>query len=261
MKIFRVAALLIAVLSSGCTPPPGGQSSPVSEQPPPDTLVVLFAPNQKEVPPFNNMARMFDVAIPASEYDSIRRLYFDTFVEPYIESKYDVSATRGEFNRLTERPSARGVKRTGLTSEGARWLVNCFAGLAGGEHFTVGSSKDDVLRVQGTPDELSESMWRYGSSRVFFAKDRVTRWNVFPLSPLKVKILPSSNSESNLRLSESNLRFSVGSSKDEVLFAQGPPNAFSERSWRYGDSVVFFEDGRVTRWQQSPQHPLRVQQP
>jgi len=260
MKIFRVSTLLIAVLSSGCTPPPAGESPPVSEQPAPDTLVVLRASNQT-VPPFNDMARMFDLAIPASEYDSIRRLYFDTFVEPYIESKYDVSATRQEFNRLTERPSARGVKRTGLTSKGARWLVNCFAGLAGGEHFTVGSSKDDVLRVQGTPDEISESMWRYGSSRVFFAKGRVTRWNVFPLSPLNVKIFPSSNSESNLRLSESTLRFSVGSSKDEVLFAQGPPNAFSERSWRYGDSVVFFEDGRVTRWQQSPQHPLRVQQP
>lgn len=145
------------------------------------------------------------------------------------------------------------MKRTGLTSKGARWLINWFAE-RGHYHFTVGSSKDDVLRVQGTPDEVSDSMWRYGTSRVFFAKDRVTRWDVFPLSPLKVKIFPSDNSKSNLR-------FSVGSSKDEVLFAQGPPNAFSERSWRYGDSVVFFEDGRVTRWQQSPQHPLRVQQP
>ena len=270
MKIFRVAALLIAVLSSGCTPPPAGESSPVSEQPAPDTLVVLLAPNQK-VPPFNDMARMFDLAIPASEYDSIRKLYFEMFVEPVLDNrKYSVSATWEEFKRLTERPSADAVKRTGLTSEGARWLINWFAER---DHFTVGSSKDDVLRVQGTPDEISDSMrggicggepppggvrggsaWRYGSSCVFFAKDRVTRWNVWPSSPLKVKILPSSNSESNLR-------FSVGSSKDEVLFAQGPPNAFSERSWRYGDSVVFFEDGRVTRWQQSPQHPLRVQQP
>ena len=237
----------------------------MSEQPAPDTLVVLLAPNQK-VPPFNDMARMFDLTIPASEYDSIRKLYFEMFVEPVLDNrKYLVSATWEKFKRLTERPSADGVKRTGLTSEGARWLISWFA-QRGHYHFTVGSSKDDVarvqgtpdevsvLRVQGTPDEVSDSMWRYGSSRVFFAKGRVTRWDVFPLSPLKVKILPSSNSESNLR-------FSVGSSKDEVLFAQGPPNAFSERSWRYGDSVVFFEDGRVTRWQQSPQHPLRVQQP
>lgn len=223
----------------------------MSEQPAPDTLVVLFAPNQK-VPPFNDMARMLDLAIPASEYDSIRKLYFETFVEPVLDNrKYSVSATWEEFKRRTDRASADGVKRTGLTSEGARRLINWFAER---DHFTVGSSKDDVLRVQGTPDEVSDSMWRYGSSRVFFAKDRVTRWNVFPLSPLKVKILPSDNSESNLR-------FSVGSSKDEVLFAQGPPNAFSERSWRYGDSVVFFEDGRVTRWQQSPGHSLRVQQP
>jgi hypothetical protein len=89
---------------------------------------------------------MFDLAIPASEYDSIRKLYFEMFAEPDIdESKYSVPATRGEFKRLTERPSARGVKRPGLTSEGARWLIDWFAER---DHFTVGSSKDDVLRAR-----------------------------------------------------------------------------------------------------------------
>lgn len=96
MKIFRVAALLIAVLSSGCTLPPGGESSPVSEQPAPDTLVVLLAPNQ-EVPPFSDMARMFDLAIPASEYDSIRKLYFEMFAEPASMNLYSITeSTRSQ---------------------------------------------------------------------------------------------------------------------------------------------------------------------
>lgn len=54
-------------------------------------------------------------------------------------------------------------------------------------YFTVGSTKDDVLAVQGTPSELNNQVWKYGSSSVFFGGDRVTRWDVWPGSPLKVK--------------------------------------------------------------------------
>jgi hypothetical protein len=168
----------MALLPSTCATRPADNSQIVSEQSTPDTPVQLLAPNQK-VPPFNDMARLFDVGIPASEYDAIRELYFYTFVAPELDKKYSVSATWEEFRRRTERPST-STTRTGLTSEGARHLVGWFAER---NHFTVGSSKDDVLRVQGTPDEITESMWRYGSSRVFFSKDRVARWDIFPLSP------------------------------------------------------------------------------
>jgi hypothetical protein len=117
--------------------------------------------------------------------------------------------------------------------------------------FTVGSSRDDVLRVQGTPDEIGESMWRYGASTVYFEKDRVARWNVWPFSPLKVKFLPSN-------ISQTGARFSLGSTKDEVLFAQGPPNSYGEYRWKYGESTVFFANGRVVRWAESSSNLLHA---
>ena len=46
--------------------------------------------------------------------------------------------------------------------------------------FTVGSTKDEVLAVQGTPTRVTERLWEYGASRVFFTDNRVTRWEVWP---------------------------------------------------------------------------------
>src|SRR5215813_2640191 len=43
--------------------------------------------------------------------------------------------------------------------------------------FTVGSTKDEVLAVQGTPTRVTERLWEYGASLVFFTDNRVTRWN------------------------------------------------------------------------------------
>lgn len=250
MRPLQVALVAVGILSVGCMPPasesPELPPQPVGE----DAPVVLHTPDQK-IPPFNIMARLFDPAIPASDYDSLRRLYFDTFVEPDIPKGYDIVATWSEFKDRTKRPGGDTAKRTGLTTEGARHLIHWFAER---RYFTVGSSKDDVLRIQGTPDEITDSKWRYGTSYVFFAKGRVTRWDTSPLSPLKVKMFPADTSDSSPR-------FAVRSSKDDVLFAQGPPNEFSEGRWKYGDSIVFFERGRVTRWEQSPKHTLRVKQP
>lgn len=54
-------------------------------------------------------------------------------------------------------------------------------------YFTLGSTKSDVLRVQGTPSEVSEYQWSYGSSTVQFGDGRVTSWTVRYGYPLKVK--------------------------------------------------------------------------
>jgi len=56
--------------------------------------------------------------------------------------------------------------------------------------FTVGSTKDEVLAVQGTPTRVTERLWEYGASRVFFTDNRVTRWEVWPGSPLHTHFLP-----------------------------------------------------------------------
>jgi hypothetical protein len=51
-------------------------------------------------------------------------------------------------------------------------LMFCFASVYAQDYFTIGSHKDDVLRLQGTPDDISRysalghETWAYGNSRV-----------------------------------------------------------------------------------------------
>jgi hypothetical protein len=52
--------------------------------------------------------------------------------------------------------------------------------------FTVGSSKNEVLVVQGTPSFLSEDVFGYGNAEVYFQNNRVVRWKHDPGSaPLR----------------------------------------------------------------------------
>lgn len=48
------------------------------------------------------------------------------------------------------------------------------------EYFTVGSSKNDVVTVQGTPTMLSEEKFAYGRSEVYFENNRVVSWKNDP---------------------------------------------------------------------------------
>lgn len=57
---------------------------------------------------------------------------------------------------------------------------------AGLKVFRVGSTKDEVLVVQGTPTRLSDTVWKYGSSSVYFSDGRVTGWDLWSDSPLRV---------------------------------------------------------------------------
>jgi hypothetical protein len=120
------------------------------------------------------------------------------------------------------------------------------------ESFTVGSSKDEVLTVQGTPTEFNDRVWKYGSSSVFFSGDQVTSWDMWPGSPLKVRMLPSQP------VGGTRGYFTVGSTKDEVLTVQGTPTEFNDRVWKYGSSSVFFSGDQVTSWDVWPGSPLKV---
>ena len=52
--------------------------------------------------------------------------------------------------------------------------------------------------------------------------------------------------------------FSVGSTKNEVLQAQGVPSLVQGSTWSYGSSKVVFRKGRVRGWSSTPEHPLKV---
>jgi hypothetical protein len=55
------------------------------------------------------------------------------------------------------------------------------------QYFTIGSTKDEVLAIQGQPTHIYESFWMFGSSVVHFEGNRVLRWEDFQAN-LKVKL-------------------------------------------------------------------------
>jgi hypothetical protein len=46
----------------------------------------------------------------------------------------------------------------------------------------LGSTKDQVLAVQGTPTLFSDNTFGYGGSEVYFQNDRVIGWKADPVS-------------------------------------------------------------------------------
>ena len=118
-------------------------------------------------------------------------------------------------------------------------------------YFTVGSTKNDVLRIQGTPTEFSEDVFHYGLSTVSFNNGVVESWDILPGDPLKARLLPSTKMPRKAY-------FTVGSTKDEVLAVQGTPTEFSEDVFHYGLSTISFNNGVVESWDILPGDPLKV---
>ncbi len=119
------------------------------------------------------------------------------------------------------------------------------------KRFTVGSSLGEVYTIQGVPTKVEKDIWYYGNSKVYFSQGKVLDWEVDIDNPLQAETTPG--------VKKTNDRsFSKGSSKEEVMAAQGPPNRDSGNVWDYGVSRVYFENNRVTGWRESPFNPLRT---
>lgn len=115
----------------------------------------------------------------------------------------------------------------------------------GTPYFTAGSTMEEVLRIEGQPDEeinLEEYLeianavsWRYGESAVAFVNGRVFAWT---------------NDDLNLAVRE----FTLFDTVRAVLQIQGEPDrkgpvsAQNTQTWYYGASKVYFQDGRVADW-------------
>jgi curved DNA-binding protein CbpA len=57
------------------------------------------------------------------------------------------------------------------------------------QYFTVDSTRDDVLVIQGTPTAFSKEKFVYGGSEVYFQNDRVTHWkNDTASTPLRARM-------------------------------------------------------------------------
>jgi serine/threonine protein kinase len=178
-------------------------------------------------------------------------------------TKDDVLAIQGTPDRFTNNSFHYGLSSVHFDQNGrvTSWENSAFKELKvrmvpgvayRSRYFTIGSRKDDVLAVQGTPDRFTETSFHYGLSSVYFdAAGRVTGWENSAFKELKVRMLP--------RVATASSYFTIGSTKDEVLAIQGTPDRFTDSSFHYGLSSVFFDaDGRVTSWENSAFKELKV---
>lgn len=120
-----------------------------------------------------------------------------------------------------------------------------------GKFFTVGTSLGNVYAIQGVPTKTEDDVWYYGESKVYFADGKVVRWEESPNNPLRANINPGDDKMYSQF-------FGRGSSKNEVVAVQGTPDRDGGNVWDYGTSRVYFENGHVKGWDESPFNPLKV---
>lgn len=107
-------------------------------------------------------------------------------------------------------------------------------------YITIGSTEDEVLRAQGTPTRIDRDRWFYGFAEVRFKDGRVKEYDNY-FGTLKVRILPGA-----LRApGEPRPYFTIGSTPDDVIAAQGTPTSIKGNLWSFNFSTVFFRDGKV----------------
>ena len=133
-----------------------------------------------------------------------------------------------------------------------RVALNPAAGTRRITSWTLGSTKDEVLQVQGEPTRVvmrsQTEVWHYGDSSLRFSNtsSRVDRWENWS-GNLQVEMKPAPGTRNVTS-------WTTGSTKDEVLLVQGTPTSIIKyldvEVWYYGSSSVTFSNisNRVMKW-------------
>jgi hypothetical protein len=109
------------------------------------------------------------------------------------------------------------------------------------EYFSLGSTKGEVVALQGEPDYLSDSMIVYEPSYIYLENGIVTGWND-PKHFLKVKII--------LNAKKAVTYFTAGSPINDVIALEGTPDYLYDQTICYGSSSIKLNNNRVAEWHQ-----------
>jgi len=120
--------------------------------------------------------KYFTVDTSLGEVYAIQGVPTRTEHDIWYYGKSKIYFTKGKVQRWEESPD--NPLRTSIKP----WTEKMNA-----EFFGKGSSKREVLAVQGAPERDAGNVWDYGVSRVYFDNDRVKGWDESPLNPLKVR--------------------------------------------------------------------------
>lgn len=124
------------------------------------------------------------------------------------------------------------------------------------DYFTVGSTQEEVLAIQGEPDKILGLAWIYGDSVVTISQGKVISYE--NRGNLKVKELPVERIETRSPSISQVKHFTIGSTKKEVKAIQGIPTKMELNRWWYGKSCVVFKEKKVVGWSSSPDFPLKA---
>lgn len=105
--------------------------------------------------------------------------------------------------------------------------------------YTLGSTKEEVLVVQGKPTNVVGESWYYGASIIDFAGDTVVAYSDRK-GILDIELKPKVSSDKTY--------FELGLTKDEVLTVQGKPSNIVGKYWYFGSSKVEFENDIVVAY-------------
>ena len=108
------------------------------------------------------------------------------------------------------------------------------------DHITIGSTRQQVLQVQGTPSRIEGNRWYYGYAEVIFEDGLVKGYDNY-FGTLKIRLLPSAKAAPGKQAGF----FTQGSTPGEVLAVQGTPTAVHGNRWAYNFDYVLFRDGKV----------------
>jgi hypothetical protein len=142
--------------------------------------------------------------------------------------------------RVTEYDNSRGGMKVQLINENE--ISNSKT-----SYFTIGSSKKTVLKLQGTPVNVTSDLlgdhWQYPDGSITFVDGRVTEYDNSQ-GGMKVQLID----ESEISTSETDY-FSIGSPKKTVLKLHGTPIKVTSDllgdHWLYSGGSITFVDGRV----------------
>jgi hypothetical protein len=110
-------------------------------------------------------------------------------------------------------------------------------------YITADLTKAEVIAIQGTPTTFSEDKLTYAKTEFYFSDDKLAGWKIDPASgPARVKLWPQGTVDPSLQ------SFTLGSTKDQVIALQGTPTVFSEDTFGYGGSEVYFQNDQVIGW-------------